>query len=75
MTAILTNSAELSQQLRPHAKYHVHGGLGQEVFLTESSLPALTTGFLPCLTQHRVNMREHIFRVMVKSLHTLVKDI
>lgn len=67
MIALLTNSTELSQQLRPHAEYHVHGGLGQEVLLTEGPLPALAAGFLPCLTQHRANMRENILNISVKS--------
>ncbi len=54
----LTNSTELSQQLCPHAKYHVHGGLGQEVLLTERPLPTITAGLLPCLTPHRTNIRK-----------------
>lgn len=53
MKVELTDGTELSQQLRPHAKYHVHGGLGQEVLLTEGSLPAFAAGLLPCLTPHR----------------------
>lgn len=56
----LTNSTELSQQLCPHAKYHVHGGLGQEVLLTEGSFPTITTGPLPCLTPYKTNMRDSI---------------
>lgn len=62
MNVELTNSTELSQQLCPHAKYHVHGGLGQEVLLTEGSLPAVTAGLLPCLTPHRTNIRRNVIR-------------
>lgn len=60
MNVKLTNSTKLSQQLCPHAQYHVHGGLGQEVLLTKGSFPTITAGLLPCLTPHRKNMTENM---------------
>lgn len=56
----LTDRTELSQQLSPHAKYHIHGGLGQEVFFTKGSFPAITARFLPGLTTCRTH-RRHSF--------------
>lgn len=61
----LTNSTELSQQLCPHAQDHVHGGLRQEVLLTEGPLPALTAGLLPRLTTHSTYMQQNSFLAFI----------
>lgn len=52
----LTNRTQVSQQLCPHAKYHVQGGLGQEVTLTEGPLPTISAGVLPCLKHMMKNI-------------------
>lgn len=45
----LTISSELSQQMCPHAKYHVHGALRQAVLLTEGFPPTVSVSLLPGL--------------------------
>lgn len=69
----LTNCPELAQQLSPHAKDHIHGGLGKEVFLTKRSFPAIAASFLPCLKTSRTPRRSGLNKLeMAANIITII---
>ena len=55
----LANCPELSKQLCSHHNDDLHGCLWQKILLTEWSLPAITTGLLPCLSTKDIMSKVH----------------